>query len=83
VEIGGRENTGDALLDQSGRPGHFQHDHQRTTGTPVSYAVPVERPAQRQHQERTVLRRSRRVKGNKSQHFCIVYTCIVIFYFAK
>jgi len=65
VEIGGRENVSDTLLDQFGRPGYFQHNHQRTTGTPVFYAVPVERPAQRQHQERTVLRRSRRVEGNK------------------
>lgn len=66
VEIGSRENAGDALLDQSGRSGHFQHDHQRTTGTAVSYAVPVERAAQRQHQERVVLRRSGRAEGNNN-----------------
>lgn len=27
VAVGGRENSGDTLLDQSGRPRHFQHDH--------------------------------------------------------
>lgn len=77
MEISCDKNAGDALLDKSGRSRHFQHNDQRTTGTAVSYAVPMERAAQRQHPERAVLRRSCRVESTRIEYnifSCILFT---------